>query len=112
MTPFDLLAVAVTILLTALLLCLEHWWTYCIRQKPPEQPWSYVLGSATVQLCFTTWGLLTGNLLAVAVLFLTYAVGGVIVIGMHLMERARDGEGYKQTAEQLTLALRQDDGKE
>lgn len=106
MTPFAILSVVVTVLLTALLLVMEHWYAYTIRQQPPAQPWSYAVGSLTVWLGFALWAFLTGDVLPTVVLGLTYVVGGGLVIGMHLMEQARDGHGYKRTAEQLTMELR------
>lgn len=101
--------VAVAVLATALLLALEHWIVYAVRQSPLPPPVNYAVGSATVWSGFTLWGVLSGDLLPAVVLGAIYLVAGGLLVLMHLTESARDGQGYHETSEHLTTAMRDAD---
>lgn len=104
------LNVAVAVLATAILLVLEHWLVFTVRQRPLDAPVSYVAGSAAVWCGFALWGVLAGNMLPVAVLATIYLLAGGLLILMHLAEQARDGQGHRAEAAALRGVVR--DGQE
>lgn len=99
MTPYYPIAVAV--LLTALLLVIEHWLVYAVRQIPLQPPVSYAIGSATVWAGMALWGFLVGDMEPALVLGAIYLLAGGLLILMHLAEQARDGQGHRERADYM-----------
>ncbi len=95
------LAVAVAVLATALLLVMEHWLVYAVRQAPLPAPVNYAAGSAAVWVGFALWAFLNGDMAPAGVLGVVYVLAGGLLILMHLAESTREGMGHRARADYL-----------
>ncbi len=97
----DLTAGALAVLVSALVLALQHWSVTKLRQEPLPPLVNYMIGSLAVWLGFAVWAYLTGNAWAAIVLLVINVLSGGLVILMHLAESVVAGQGHQRRADYL-----------
>jgi hypothetical protein len=117
MTPY--LPIAVAVLVTAILLILEHWIVQHICPERFPDVFRYSIGSAAILVGFALWDGLTEEMRAAgiqvvdmrasAALALVYVGAGGILIMMHLSEQVRAGQGHRARADYMESAHMGDD---
>ncbi len=101
----DTLAI-IAVILTALLLLVEHVIVIYIWQKQMISAFSYATGTITIWIGFCAWAIPTGNGPAALVLAAVIVFGGGLLFVIHLLEHLRDGLGHQQEAAALRRLAR------
>ncbi len=103
----------IAVVLTALLLLVEHVVVIYLWQRTLMNALSYAVGTITIWIGFATWAIPTGNSQAALVLAAVIWFGGGLIFVIHLAEQVRDGLGHQQEAAALRrLARGRTDGQE
>ncbi len=108
MDASNLLAI-IAVLLAALVLVVTHFLDHYVFRMRTWEIARYAMGTATIWLGFLVWAIPTGNTPAALVLTAIIVVGGLAIIGLHLLRRALVGEEHRIEVEELRKVVRNGD---